>query len=342
MSEVVIEVIALILQGVKGFVFDVPTGTAATRDNGNGLRVHGQIGDPTEVTNRAFWVNLPVIDHRDQDVDIRLVQGGAFEPAIMMEQTVVVLQGQNRSCACFEGGLHLREQKGVAARFDADDETRVRSVKVRQVRRVGAQGVLHHDDRQVRMLAAKVLEKTSGGVAFAIVLGVAVLFDNRFGTKGDNFAVVRMDQSTAQHLMGIGDLSVAAFLFQAARAVDFFGGEIGSAVETQQVATFEKRERFEDFAALELAKDTGESGPQLLRRDVIENDAHLGVARDALKLEDSLEIELVVMPLLLEGQQRRGLEREQSDSGHEGVGQRDFRLGTKIRNLREFGTKQAI
>ena len=57
------------------------------------------------------------------------------------------------------------------------------------------------------------LEKASAGVAFAIVFLVAVLFDNRFGTKGDDFAKVGMNQGSSQHLMGIGDFPVAAFLF---------------------------------------------------------------------------------------------------------------------------------
>src|SRR4051794_9150197 len=112
------------------------------------------------------------------------------------------------------------------------------------------------------MVLAKVVEKAPGSVAFAVVLDVAVLFDDGFWAQGDNFFVVGMDQNGSQHLMIVGDFAVAAFLLQAGRAMDVFGRKIGDAIQGQQIMALKKGERFEGLAALQLPKDAVEGGTE--------------------------------------------------------------------------------
>ena len=109
-----------------------------------------------------------------------------------------------------------------------------------------------------------------------------------------------MNQDGAEHLMGIGDVAVAAFLLQARRAMNFLGGEIASAIEGEQIMALEKDERFQSVAALELAKDVGEGRAELLRVNLVKDGAHLGVAGDLLEAEHSFEVELITSPLIVE------------------------------------------
>ncbi len=125
--------------------------------------------------------------------------------------------------------------------------------------------------------------------------------------------------------------------------MDLFRREIGSAVEGQQVLPLEKNERLQGLAALKWTKNTGEGGTQLLGRDVIENGAHLGVARDVFEPKNPFEIEGVVLPLVLEGQKGRGFQGKQSEAGHEGIGQGDFnRSRAMIGHFAEFAAKDPI
>jgi hypothetical protein len=105
----------------------------------------------------------------------------------------------------------------------------------------------------------------------------------------------------------------------------------------------EKDERFEGVAALELAKDAGEARAEFLRVDLIEDGAHLGVARDVREAEERFEVDLIAAALLVEGQERGCFEREDGIARHEGVLQRDFsRFGTMIEDLVKNGAHKVI
>ena len=144
----------------------------------------------------------------------------------------------------FQAARNNGQHKGVVAGFDADDEAGVGFAKVAQMGSVGGQGVLDDDDGQVRMFLAKRFQPAAGGVAFAVVFGVAVRLDDRFGRQRDDFLVVGMDQDGAQHLVGITDAAVAMVFHQTRGAMDFGGGEIAGAVERHQVMAIQIDEVF--------------------------------------------------------------------------------------------------
>jgi len=73
-----------------------------------------------------------------------------------------------------------------------------------EMRSVGVERVLDDDHRQVGMVAAKALEATARGVTFAIVLGVAVVVNDRFGCQRDHFLAIGMDQRRPRDLMRPG------------------------------------------------------------------------------------------------------------------------------------------
>ena len=101
--------------------------------------------------------------------------------------------------------------------------------------------------------------------------------------------------------------------------MDCFGGEIGSAIERHEVMAVEEDERFEGFAALESAKDADEGGAELAGFDVVENGSHLRVARNALQMEEGLEIPLVALASIVERQEGRRLESEEREAGHQRI-----------------------
>lgn len=84
--------------------------------------------------------------------------------------------------------------------------------------------------------------------------------------------------------------------------MNLFGRKIRGAIERQQVAALEENERFQHLAALQFGKDAGEGGPQLFGGNIIKDNTHLSIARDALEPEDAFEIRLVCLALLIESE----------------------------------------
>ena len=118
-------------------------------------------------------VDLPVFQHIDQLVGVRLVERHAIaEPKMMHNARRWILQGKDLHLAGLVEGLQVVEQKRVVARLDANDVMRASLTQVAEVGCVGAEGVFDDDDRQVGMLLAKPLEPAAGGVPLAVVLGL--------------------------------------------------------------------------------------------------------------------------------------------------------------------------
>src|SRR5271157_1708578 len=154
----------------------------------------------------------------------------------------------------------MLEQKGVVAGLDADDVVYVSFTQVAQVWGVSAETVLDDDDEQVGMLLAKVLQPAAGGVALAVILGVAVLVDDRLGRQRDDFLEVGMDKRGPQQLVGIGDAAAAMMLLQARGTMDLGGREIRRPVQRHQVMVVQIGETFQRLAALQAPENVAEQG----------------------------------------------------------------------------------
>ena len=70
MSVVVLKVIALVFQGIEGFVFDLPPGSSPPHEVKDSTPAHPQVGDPTEVLD-LIRTYLPVL--------IKLTRTSTFE-----------------------------------------------------------------------------------------------------------------------------------------------------------------------------------------------------------------------------------------------------------------------
>ena len=90
--------------------------------------------------------------------------------------------------------------------------------------------------------------------------------------------------------------------------MDLGGGEIGGAVQRQQVMAVQIDEAFEHLAALQATADLAERGPQVRGIERIEDVPHLRVAGDAVDPIDGAEVVLGVVAAVVEGQQGRVLE----------------------------------
>jgi|GEM_PF-1084946 len=178
------------------------------------------------------------------------------------------------------GGGEKPKQKGVVARFAADDVMRIGLAQVVEAWCVGTQRVLEDDHRQVRMVPAKRLEPAACGVAFAVAFAVTVLVNNRLGGQRDHFFQVGMNQRGAPDLMRLGHATAAMVLLQARGTVNPGRGKIAGAIQRQQIMSVEIDEQFQRLATLQAANDITEQRPQVVGIDRIKEGPHLGVAGD--------------------------------------------------------------
>ena len=74
MTKVVLKMIALILEGVEGFILGLPTGSATAHQGIDIAPFNGDVSDPGEMLF-AFVGDFPVFEKIDQDIGIRLIQG---------------------------------------------------------------------------------------------------------------------------------------------------------------------------------------------------------------------------------------------------------------------------
>ena len=119
MAEIVLEVIALILQGVERFIFDAPAGSRPLHDAVNCALVDAQVGDPTEMLDFALY-RLPTLDEVDPQIGIGFVERHVTNKAEPMVNPLLALFTLLIGHATRLLSLgHMLEQKGMIAFFDA-------------------------------------------------------------------------------------------------------------------------------------------------------------------------------------------------------------------------------
>src|SRR5215468_7674480 len=103
-------------------------------------------------------------------------------------------------------------------------------------------------------------------MTLTIIFLRTILFDNRFGHEWNHCTEVRMEHCRPQHLVIIGNGTVAVDLVQTRLTVNRLGGEIAGAIESKQIGPMQEHHGFKHFAALELPKNAceGSCAPTLL------------------------------------------------------------------------------
>jgi len=88
-AVVVLEVVALVFQGVEGLIFDFPSGATGPHDAiGIGLG-DGNVGDPGE-SDHVIARHLPVFEEVDPDVLVGCIDGESVEPVKVVKSIALM------------------------------------------------------------------------------------------------------------------------------------------------------------------------------------------------------------------------------------------------------------
>ncbi len=123
MPVVMFKMIALIFEGVEGFIFNLPTRPSTFHYDADIPFFQGEIGNPAKM---AYFVavDFPVFQKVNQYILIALVQGNLIDKPIAMNGISFSLF--IHSCFVrFMRGVYIIEQTGVIALFDTQYKTKI-------------------------------------------------------------------------------------------------------------------------------------------------------------------------------------------------------------------------
>ena len=81
MAEVVLEMVALVFERVKRFIFDFPAGTSSSHEGKDVVGRQGEIGTPGEMKGFPRRALFPILPEVDVELGMLLVQGKVIDPA---------------------------------------------------------------------------------------------------------------------------------------------------------------------------------------------------------------------------------------------------------------------
>lgn len=155
-NEVVLAVVALVFEGIEGFVFDVPAGAGTSQQRHEMVCGDRDIRHPRKVLHPPVGGLLSVFEKIDFEFKVGRIQRRAIQVAEAVALALRVgeadLGGRRRS-------HHPVAQQGVVARFGAEHETQIEHLQQAEVRGIGSQGVFDDDPLQMRMLAAQIAQR---------------------------------------------------------------------------------------------------------------------------------------------------------------------------------------
>ncbi len=149
------------------------------------------------------------------------------------------------------------------------------------------------------MVLLQLGQETLGCVTLTVVLGLSILLHNRLRHQRNHFPSVRVNDDSAQQLMVVGHLTcLLVDLLQTGLTVNLLRAKVPCAIQRNEVAASKKNELIQSFLPLKLPKDILKHRPEAYWLNVVENRAHLCVARHVLDAIDALQVAICPLALI--------------------------------------------
>ena len=322
MPVVVLEMIALVLQGLEGLVLDLPAAAPGTPDAFDRPRGKRQIRHPGPTLHDAVWRGLFGEQKVDPDVRGTLAQAQFVRPGIvMLPARRIRLAELFEVATCLPSG-ELFEQARVRVGLDGEHRLPAVAADLAHMRRVGIERLLDQQNVQVVVAQVQISAEPFGGIALTIVFLRAVLPQHRLEIERGNFSLGRVDQNCRQPRVVIRDYSVAVRARQATGTMHFVRIEMLYAVERDDDEPAPILVLADDACPTSALKTGVQERTPMNRIKRVQDAAHLVVAGDSpVDVVDAAQIARLGHALLFEVGQRRGLERKHGESAFQDIRQ---------------------
>ena len=258
---VVLEVVALGLQGVVVFVFDFPASAPGRDDRGHVAVVERQGGRKGVVVQHlAVHVGGGELAPVDRERVIGIAQGDGCRVAVSVRLAALAAPARAGHGADGAGTLQVRHPlggDGMGLRLADQDEVESLGLHGAAKRLVAVEVIAEDDRLQPRTFLAVRDQPALGGIEFAVLLLRAVLWtDERRGQRND-FVTTRLDQHGGEGRVGIRHLAVGVLPGRTVRAMDRRRGEVLRPIEGEQHRAAHRAVGIHDACLLQGAEQVG-------------------------------------------------------------------------------------
>jgi hypothetical protein len=214
-AVVVLEVVALVFQGVEGLIFDLPPGAARPHDATNIGLGDGNVGDPGE-PDLFIASHLPVFEEVDPDVLVGCIDGDSVHPVKVVKSIAVmrILEDEIITCPPLASLIELSEEMNVVALLDAENEMVAQVLNEADERAVGADGIMGDDDLEMGVLRLELREKPPAGVEPIVVFCRPILLGDDLRNEGNDFLALQMNDGCTDRLEVTGSLAPGGLLLE--------------------------------------------------------------------------------------------------------------------------------
>lgn len=202
MSKVVLQVIALVLKGVKGFVLDLPATSAPSDHLGHIGFFQDQIGHPTVVISYLFLIHYPIFKVIYPGAILRLRSGQAFiaiegnlvDPFVDMSSTFHILCLTARDFAQLPLFCYPLHEQLMIIRLCCQDKVHPMVFELLDKGLLGIEAVTYDNDPQPGVGMADLLYQSLASIYFTILARLAISIYHRLRGQGDYLPTARMHQ----------------------------------------------------------------------------------------------------------------------------------------------------
>lgn len=173
-----------------------------------------------------------VVEHVDPQIGSTAVEWEVVGITETVDAFLVLLDvSYNLSPAI--AALELFEEALIPIRLDRDDILPTgRRADLSHQRGAGIEGIEHKDHVLLGIKATQMRKKAVGRISLTIVLGTAVLLDDRFIVQYADFALLRMHNCCAEHRMIVGNLPVTVLTLHTVGTMHLLGAKVFHPITT--------------------------------------------------------------------------------------------------------------
>jgi len=252
---VMFNLVALIFQGIEGFVFDFPAGASAFNQVLNIVSGNREIGYPTVMVGGfPLFIDEPVLEEIDLIGVSRAIQGDIVHPVIQVTPAFLIRYFKMVGLLQCGEVIDPFKEDLVVGRLCHKDEGHGVFFEAVYKRLLGIEVIAGDDDAKLGMGFSNFPEDSFSGVDLTVLLDGAIGVLDGFREKRDHLPQVGMNDHRLENLMMITGFSMLVFGLQTTGTTDLFRSEIFRSVQRHEVFSIQKPVLLKLLAALERAE----------------------------------------------------------------------------------------
>ena len=209
---VMLNVITLVFQGVKGFSFDFPASTAGSYQHNDIVPVNGNVRNPAIMIGCLFPVHNPILEKIDLPGVLCAIKRDVIHPMILVAFTFHIGEFEMTFAAHTGELFDPLEENLVVGRLCREDKGHAIVLQRIDKRLFGVKVISGDNDGQFGVRFADLFQNSFPGIHLTVLLIRPITVLDRLWKKGQHLATVRVNDNGLKNLVMIADRPFGPFL----------------------------------------------------------------------------------------------------------------------------------